>query len=760
VQYTYNEMSGGANNSRLTGIVYPTGSRTVTYDYSGHSGLDNVISRLSKLTQTLGSGTNAVTTTLETYDYLGLATVVRVGHPQTGVDLTYIQQSGDTNAVSDAGDIYTGLDRFGRVSDQNYLNTNSGTSLTSTDRFQYGYDQNSNVMYKNNLVSSSNSELYHANGTNAGYDSLNRLTNFQRGTLASGNTSISGSPSATRNWTLDAQGNWSANADGNSYTVNAQNQYATVTSGACCCCCCSSSGTTLSFAYDNDGNLTSRPTFWCNVPSHADTFTYDAWDREANFTHTESSSVQTLAEQTFNIDALGRRVQVVVTDTGFFAGTAPTDDLYYSTSGQVLEDDNVHTAGGGYNQMQFVWSPTYINDLVLRDHSTAGNGTFDERIYVQHDANHNVTAITNASSGTSLAVLERFVYDPYGAPTVLTSGWASSNDSYNWQYMFQGGRYDQYSGLYSFQAREYDSTLGRWSQQEPFGAAYIDGANLYQAFDGNPSGLVDPKGLDPKVSWGNAGTEPDYTDPTYLAQRAAYEAYLKAQLRQLQDTQAAACSEAEAAAFWNYVKQSPIKYISVNIGGLKYKKLTFTLNAGWDVSRGLFLNADAGVSVPVPGSGGGGSLTSPTYKVELNQADGFTHGLNNGAGASATAGNTSASGWPSGTTSVGAGRVSVGIDSKNFFQKLWQYWFGSSPATGACFRGSPPPPQPPMRRPSGPAQFFDPDFPARLRGAQDWTQWQDQGHITPYIKAWNNGPPPGAGNEDRNYYGGGVRIGF
>ena len=500
VQYTYNEMSGGANNSRLTGIVYPTGSRTVTYDYSGHTGLDNVISRLSKLTQTLGSGTNAVTTTLETYDFLGMNTVVRVGHPQTGVDLTYIQQSGDTNAVSDAGDIYTGLDRFGRVSDQNYLNTNSGTSLTSTDRFQFGYDQNSNVMYKNNLVSSSNSELYHANGTNAGYDSLNRLTNFQRGTLASGNTSISGSPSATRNWTLDAQGNWSANADGNSYTVNAQNQYATVTSGGCCCC--SSSGTTLSFGYDNDGNLTSRPTFWCNVPSHADTFTYDAWDREANFTHTESSSVQTVTEQTFNIDALGRRVQVVVTDTGWLAGTVPTDDLYYSTAGQVLEDDNVHTAGGGYNQMQLVWSPTYINDLVLRDHSTAGNGTFDERIYVQHDANHNVTAITNASSGTSLAVLERFQYDPYGAPTVLTSGWASSNDTYNWQYMFQGGRYDQYSGLYSFQAREYDSTLGRWIQQDS-GGGYVDGASLYQFVRSNPPRLRDPSGrlADGAIYW-------------------------------------------------------------------------------------------------------------------------------------------------------------------------------------------------------------------------------------------------------------------
>jgi hypothetical protein len=69
--------------------------------------------------------------------------------------------------------LYTGLDRFSRVQNQNYLNT--GTAGGSTDRFQYGYDANSNAMYRKNLVRSANSELYHANGTGAGYDNLNRM---------------------------------------------------------------------------------------------------------------------------------------------------------------------------------------------------------------------------------------------------------------------------------------------------------------------------------------------------------------------------------------------------------------------------------------------------------------------------------------------------------------------------------------------------------------------------------------------------------
>jgi YD repeat-containing protein len=59
VQYTYSEMSGGANHSRLTSIIYPNG-RTITYNYA--SGLSNNISRLSSITD--GA------TTLESYDYL------------------------------------------------------------------------------------------------------------------------------------------------------------------------------------------------------------------------------------------------------------------------------------------------------------------------------------------------------------------------------------------------------------------------------------------------------------------------------------------------------------------------------------------------------------------------------------------------------------------------------------------------------------------------------------------------------------------
>src|SRR5207302_1537984 len=73
VQYAYSEMTSGANHSRPTSMTYP-GGRILSYTYA--SGLDDSISRLSSITD---SGT-----TLESYSYLGLGTVVIRNHPEPG----------------------------------------------------------------------------------------------------------------------------------------------------------------------------------------------------------------------------------------------------------------------------------------------------------------------------------------------------------------------------------------------------------------------------------------------------------------------------------------------------------------------------------------------------------------------------------------------------------------------------------------------------------------------------------------------------
>jgi len=46
---------------------------------------------------------------------LGLNTIVERDHPKPNVYRTYFQKSGQTNTLTDGGDLYTGLDRYGNT---------------------------------------------------------------------------------------------------------------------------------------------------------------------------------------------------------------------------------------------------------------------------------------------------------------------------------------------------------------------------------------------------------------------------------------------------------------------------------------------------------------------------------------------------------------------------------------------------------------------------------------------------------------------
>jgi hypothetical protein len=52
---------------------------------------------------------------------------------------------------------------------------------------------------------------------------------------------------------------------------------------------------------------------------------------------------------------------------------------------------------------------------VCRFRDTDSDGTLDETLYYCQDANMNVTALVAASDG---AVVERYMYDPYGKASV------------------------------------------------------------------------------------------------------------------------------------------------------------------------------------------------------------------------------------------------------------------------------------------------------------------------------------------------------
>ena len=233
------------------------------------------------------------------------------------------------------------------------------------------------------------SELYHANGAANGYDSLNQLTAFARGTLSDTNgdgvPDTVASPSTSESWNLDALGNWSSvtsNATTQTRTANQQNEVTAVGAQA--------------LAYDANGNTL--------TDDRGQHYVYDAWNR---LVQVKSAGNTTLAS--YSYDALGRRI--IENETG------TVHDLYYSAAWQVVEE-----RVSGQAKVQYVWSPVYVDALIERDRDADGNSTngLEERLYVQQDANWNVTALVDTSGN----VKERYIYDPYGQAIVLSAAWA------------------------------------------------------------------------------------------------------------------------------------------------------------------------------------------------------------------------------------------------------------------------------------------------------------------------------------------------
>ncbi len=430
VQYAYSEMASSANHSRLTSMTYASGY-VVNYNYG--SGLDSNISRLTSISDS--------SNTLESLTYLGLGTVVKRAHSQSGVDLSYIKLTGES--TGDAGDQYTGLDRFGRIVDQRWING----SNVDVDRFKYSYDHNGNVLYKENIVNTGLSEVYT-------YDDLNQIASYKLGTLNVGKTDVTGSPTNAQSWDYDATGNWdSVTTNGTTQTrgANKQNEIT------------SDSGATTP-TYDNNGNLTKDENNY--------RFVWDAWNREVKI---KNSSDTVIATNSY--DALNRKIKVVANST--------TADRLFSSNWQLLEEKV-----GSNTKTRNVWSPVYVDSLVSRDRDTDANGSLDERLFALQDANFNVTAITN----TSGAVQEKYTETPFGATTFRNSaGSTISVSTKDWNYLHQGGQADIIGDL-DFRNRVLSPTLGRWLSNDPIGFAAGD-VNKYRYLGNRPLAGSDSSGL-------------------------------------------------------------------------------------------------------------------------------------------------------------------------------------------------------------------------------------------------------------------------
>src|SRR5262249_721492 len=144
--------------------------------------------------------------------------------------------------------------------------------------FQYGYDQDSNRLWRDNLMNSTFGEIY-------SYDNLGQLNTFARGTLNGNHTGLTGNATANQSWSLDSLGNWnSVTMDNSTETRKHKAQNELITLG------------NRTMSYDLDGSMT--------TDENGNHLKYDAWKR---LVQVKDSGNVVIASYTY--DAQGWRVK-------------------------------------------------------------------------------------------------------------------------------------------------------------------------------------------------------------------------------------------------------------------------------------------------------------------------------------------------------------------------------------------------------------------------------------------------------------------
>ena len=156
---------------------------------------------------------------------------------------------------------------------------------------------------------------------------------------------------------------------------------------------------------------------------------------------------------------------------------------YYSQS-PALSQTRAHNKA---NEITSLTNPTSV---IQPAYDAVGNmTTLQDDLYALGDR-MNVVAVVDASG----AVQQRMGYSAFGTPIWLTSAWAASTNTKEWNVLFHGHFLDGESGLYQMRFRYFQTGLGRWTSRDPIGET--GGFNLYQAFSNDPASQKDVFGLE------------------------------------------------------------------------------------------------------------------------------------------------------------------------------------------------------------------------------------------------------------------------
>ena len=382
VQYDY-ELAN--NHSRLIRMTYPDGVTTIVYDYGVAAGLNDRISRIQSIREPAsGNSTSSGTTTTlidtnrpEPAGQLLGGTITVAGQTRRITDynewthtITFAPALGSATTSSMAYTLTLGLETYGYLGLGGVAGVGRGSSgqadlaltpdefgraqtltWTSSPSESYTYDRNGNLLTR---VYEDHGEL----NETFGYDNLNRVISFQRGT-ANASTYV-----------LDSQGN--RTQTGRTYQKDNRIQQ-------------------TGFDYDKNGNLTGSAA--SGDQRRTRSVTYDAWGREM---YVGAAAIH--SRRFAKYDALGR--QVSFREEAAFDGSGVPElrdsrDVYYSADGQVIQENDSVT---GLAACRYVWSPV-TGQLVLRDRDRNGSAAdgLEERLWVLWDKDGSTKALADNS---------------------------------------------------------------------------------------------------------------------------------------------------------------------------------------------------------------------------------------------------------------------------------------------------------------------------------------------------------------------------
>ena len=422
VNYTYDPLS------RLTQVTDPSGTYSFAYDNLG---------------RLLGTGTQysfLSGTLTNSYAYDAASNRVSFSNPQSQIT-NYSYDS--LNRLTSLTDPNTGQFGFG------YDALGRRTSLTRPNGVStsYSYDTLSrllSVLHGGGSLPGSTSYTYDAAGNRltktavqeASPNPVSVLSQYTYDPIYELTQAVVNS-SVAESYSYDAVANRLTSAGPTSYSYNASNEL--------------TSNSTATYAYDNDGNTTSKTT-----SGGTTNYTWDFENRLASVTLPGAGGTVY-----FKYDPFGRRV---------YKSSSVGTSIYAYDLGNLVEEMN---SGGGvvaqYTQADNLDEPL----AMLRSGATS---------YYEADGLGSVTSLSN----TAGALAQTYTFDSFGNLT-------SSTGSLTSPFQFTAREFDSETSLYFYRARYYDPLAGRFLSEDPLGPAQ-EGPNLYEYVSNNPIMNVDPLG--------------------------------------------------------------------------------------------------------------------------------------------------------------------------------------------------------------------------------------------------------------------------